>query len=330
MADIQESDRDITRKLDWSTSDLASLTGKVAIVTGANTLSSIGGNIALELALRGAKVYVGARNAQKAKAGIQEILTRSPSIDASNLKPFIAAVDDYAAVKAAAEKFLKEESRLDILVNNAGVFPLSLEYDSYGINKVMATNHLGPFLLTKMLLPLLERTARADANSDVRIVNVSSSAIDVVPPTHSFSSLEDWNAPFGGDDNPLQFLHRYAYSKVANVLFTKELQRRFDQERTRILVTAAHPGVVATPGSERVLGVDSEEYKSCITAYEGGLTPLWCAAHPEVRAKEGEFKGAYFVPYGAAREVPALVQNMKEAKILWDFSEKLLAGIFQN
>ncbi|KAJ4352223.1 uncharacterized protein N0V89_007570 [Didymosphaeria variabile] len=329
MTDIKpkSSDREIARELDWTIDSLFPLTDKVAIVTGANSLSSIGGNIALQLALKGAKVYVGARSLSKANAGIKEIISQSSSIDPSNLKPFVAAVDEYAAVRAAAEAFLRKETRLDILVNNAGIFPLSLEYDQYGINKVMATNHLGPFLLTMILLPLLKATSAATLNSDVRIVNVSSTAIDVLPLGHSFASFEAWNDSFGGDDYPLQFLHRYSYSKVANVLFTKELQRRLDQNGSRILVTAVHPGVVATPGAKTVLGVESEEYKACITPYEGALTEAWCAAHPEVRDREDEFKGAFVVPYGVARGVTGLAEDTEEAEKLWDASERILAEI---
>ncbi|KAF2437546.1 NAD(P)-binding protein [Karstenula rhodostoma CBS 690.94] len=327
MADLKLSDLKIARDLDWSPDSLNDLTGKVAIVTGANSLSSIGGNIAHQLALKGARVYIGARNLAKAKAGIEEILEQSPSISASSLKPFVAAVDDFASVKAAADAFLKTETRLDILVNNAGIFPLSLEYDQYGVNKVMATNHLGPFLLTTMLLPVLKSTSDASPNSDVRIINVSSGVIDVLPPGHSFSSLEAWNNDFGGEKNPLRFLHRYAYSKLANVLFTKELQRRLSQEGSRILVAAVHPGVVATPGTKHVFGADSAEYRACITAYEGALTEVWCAAHPEVREKEETFKGAFFVPYGQAREVTGLAVDEGEAGRLWELSERILTGL---
>jgi NAD(P)-dependent dehydrogenase (short-subunit alcohol dehydrogenase family) len=330
MTDIKPSDHNIARDLDWSPESLPSLTGKIALVTGANSLSSIGGNTAHQLALKGAKVYIGARTLAKANAGIKEILTQSPSISPSNLKPFVAAVDDYAAVKTAAETFLKTESRLDILVNNAGIFPLSLEYDQYGVNNVMATNHLGPFILTKTLLPLLKRTSGASQNSDVRIINISSSAIDALPPSHSFSSLEAWNADFGGETNPLRFLYRYAYSKAANVLFTKELQRRLEQEGSRVVVVAVHPGLVATPGSEKVLGVESEEYEACVTAYEGALTGVWCAAHPEVREREDEFRGASVVPYGMAREVTGLAASEGEAERLWDVSEKILAEIVED
>lgn len=327
MTDTHPDDHKITRDLDWNINDLSSLKNKVVIVTGANSLASIGGNIAHQLALRGAKVYIGARNLSKAKAGIKDILALSPSLEPSNLRPFVAAIDDYAAVKAAAERFQQEESRLDILVNNAGIFPLSSEFDQFGINKVMATNHLGPFLLTKMLLPLLEKTAKENATNDVRIVNVSSTAIFTVPEGHSLAALSAWNDSFGGDSNPLQFLHRYSYSKIANVLFTRELKRRFDEKLIPVMVTAVHPGVVATPGSEKVLGADDEDYKKAITAYEGALTAVWAAAHPEVRASERDYDGMFLVPYGALGKVPDLAANMAEAEALWSISENLLTDV---
>lgn len=327
MDRVEISEHMMGGALDWSTEEIPSLKGKVAIVTGANSLSSIGGHIAHQLALKGAKVYIGARNFSKATAGIKEILAQSPSIDPSNLEPFVAAVDDYAQVTSAAKAFLKSEERLDILINNAGILPLAQEFDQYGVNKVMATNHLGPFLLTRTLLPLLKKTSAATPDSDVRIVNVSSGAIEYNPPGHTFASLDDWNNDFGGEDNEMEFMHRYAYSKVANVLFTKELQRRIEREGSRIIVMAAHPGMVATPGAEKVLGADSKIYKSSITPYKGALTELWCSAHPQVRYKEHESKGAFFVPYGVAREVVGLAANMEEAKMLWDVSEKILAEV---
>ena len=225
------------------------------------------------------------------------------------------------------KNFLCEEDRLDILVNNAGILPLENEIDAWGVNKVMATNHLGPFLLTTLLLPLLEKTARAEAASDVRIVNVSSSAIDYLDGGHSFGSLEAWNDDFGGEGNPMHYMQRYAYSKAANVLFTGELQRKLNAKGSRVLVVAVHPGVVGTPGAEKVMGKESEMYKAAISAYEGALTPVWAAAHLELREKEGEYKGAFVVPYGVRREVGGLACDTTEAKALWETSEKILREV---
>jgi len=317
-------DREILRRLDWSTTELHQLTGKVAIVTGANALASIGGNIAYQLALRGAKVYIVSRNLDRCKAAIKEMLARSHAISISNLKPLVADMGDYAAVRLAAEKFLEQEERLDILVNNAGIFPLTLEFDCFGVNKVMATNYLGPFVLIKTLLPILERTAKSDPASDVRIVNVSSTAINAAPPITSFASLEAWNDPFGGNENPDQHLQRYAYSKVAGLLLTEELQRRFDQMGVGVLVTAPHPGVVATPGLQNVWGAESEFYKASWTPLEGALTPLWCAAHPDVRKREFELKGKFIMPFGALKEQDVLVNKLDASRGLWDFSEHFL------
>ena len=97
MTDTKPRDPKSPRGLDWSTEDLPSLKGKVALVTGANSLSSIGGNTAHQLALLGATVYIGARTAEKAAAGISSMLALSPSLSPSQLKPFVAAIDDYNA-----------------------------------------------------------------------------------------------------------------------------------------------------------------------------------------------------------------------------------------
>ncbi|OAF98822.1 uncharacterized protein CC84DRAFT_1105486 [Paraphaeosphaeria sporulosa] len=122
------------------------------------------------------------------------------------------------------------------------------------MNKPTATDHLGPFLVANILLPLLQSISVASRDSDVRVINVSRTAIDLVPSGHSFSLLEAWNNDSGGECSPLRFLHRYGHSKVANVLCTTELQRQLDQESSRILVAAVQPGVVATPRSEKSLG----------------------------------------------------------------------------
>lgn len=332
LQEIQENfqvDRnEIVRPLDWSPADLPDLTGKVVIVTGAATLTGIGGNIANQLALKGAKVYIGGRSIERANAGIKAILALSPSIAASNLKPFVADIADYRAVKDAADAFIKIEDRLDILVNNAGILPPEMELDQYGVNKVMATNHLGHFLLTKTLLPLLEKTARSGAGADVRIVNVSSNAQYVVPNDVSFKTLAGWNNDFGGKENSFSPFLVYGYSKVANILYTRELQKRLDTQGSSIIVTAPHPGSVATDGASRIMGTDSDDWKAAWTPSDGALTEVWCAAHPEVREKKEQFKGQYIMPFGGLKEVIESARSEEQAKGLWEVSEKVLKGVF--
>lgn len=320
--------REIVRPFDWSLSELPSLSGKVALVTGANSLGGIGGNIAHQLALKGAKVYVGARSLEKANAGIKAILSQSPSINASSLKPFVADIGNYPAVKDIAEKLLQEEQRLDILVNNAAILPVEVENDSWGVSTTMGTNYLGPFLLTKLLLPLMEKTAKEDSGNDVRIVNVASTGHYFTPPGAGFASLSDWNNTFDGIPNQPPIVNRYAFSKTANILFSRELQRRLSAAGVPILVTAPHPGAVSTEGAGRYVGVGSEEWKSMISPYEGALTPLWCAAHPEVRRRESEFRGKYVMPFGGLKETTELAASEEEARTLWETSERVLEGIF--
>jgi NAD(P)-dependent dehydrogenase (short-subunit alcohol dehydrogenase family) len=313
---------DPTGPLNWSPADLPSLAGKVALVTGGNALDGIGGNITHQLALLGAKVYVGARSAARVEEGIKSILSASPSLSASNLVPFVADLGDWKAVKKEAEKLLKEESRLDILINNGGIMPPHLELNEFGVATNMAVNHVAHFILTTTLLPLLTKTALADAKNNVRIVNVASNAHRVAPPTSSFSTLASWNDDYGGSENPNAAWPRYGYTKTANILFSSELQRRLDKEGTPIIVTAPHPGAVRTEAAGRVLGY-SELWKQGLTPYEGALTPLWCAVSREVGE---QFKGKYVVPYGELEETSALAKNEEEARGLWKVSEEVLGA----
>jgi NAD(P)-dependent dehydrogenase (short-subunit alcohol dehydrogenase family) len=312
---------EITRPLDWSPADLPSLAGKVALVTGGNSLDGIGGHTTRQLALLGAKVYVGARSAARAEEGIKSILAASPSIPASNLVPFVADIGDWKAVKSVAEKLLKEEDRLDILINNAGIMTPTLELNEFGVATDMAVNHEGHFILTKTLLPLLTKTALADPKNMVRIVNLSSEAHPMAPATATFSTLAGWNDDFGGAKNPQAPWQRYGYSKTANILFTSGLQRRLDDQGTPIIVTAVHPGGVRTQGAGKATGF-SEAWNQYVTPHEGALTSLWCAVSPEVGP---EFKGKYVGPYGALIKSSALAANDDEALGLWKVSEEVLS-----
>lgn len=121
------------------------------------------------------------------------------------------------------------------------------------------------------MLPLLKSTFDASPDSDLRIFDVLSPAIDIVPLAHSFSSLDIWNSDFGDETNPLRFRYPCGYSKITTVLFSKKLQGELDHEGSRILVTDVHPGVVATAELVKVVGSDNEEYSACVTVYEGGV-----------------------------------------------------------
>lgn len=310
------------RPLNWSTKDLPDLAGKVALVTGGNSLDSIGGNIVHQLALLNAKVYVGGRSSKRVQEGIDAMLAASPSLNPNNLVPFVADQANWTEVKQRAEHFLKEEDRLDILVNNGGVWNKESDINEFGVEAALAINHISHFILTTTLLPLFSKTASTSPNNSVRIVNVSSNAHALVPPTFSFAKLEDWNTDFSDLEASVPpGAVRYGVSKAANILFSKELQRRLDVEHVSIVVTAVHPGEIQTNGSSEVLGKDSDFYKKNLPTFQGALTPLLCAASEEV---DDTWKGRYVVPFGAVEEAQGVASDEKEATILWSVTEEIL------
>jgi NAD(P)-dependent dehydrogenase (short-subunit alcohol dehydrogenase family) len=293
---------EIVRKDKWNIQELPSLVGKTAIVTGANSPDGIGYNVAYQLFLKGAKVFIGARSLEKAASAIQLMMSSSPSSTSTLLKPLVMDLGDFKDVRRVALKFVAEEERLDILVNNAGLLAQSKasDVDAYGVSPAFGTNHLGPFLFTTTLLPLLVKTAKI--NPDVRVVTVSSTAHYDVPPTARFDSLAAFNESFrtppktpidgplaifgdalsaeGLGDMQANYTH-YGYSKLANVLFAKELQRRLDAFGIPILSLSVHPGGVATNGAAGFLGGrDNDLFRASMSPADGALTPLYAAAHP--------------------------------------------------
>src|ERR1017187_7923253 len=185
----------------------AGMSGKTCIVTGAN--SGIGKETALGLARMGAHVGMGCRNAEKGKAALEEIRRESGS---SQVDLLIADMSSQASVRALAEQIRQKYSRLDVLVNNAGGAAPARTLSADGIEMTLATNHLGPALLTLLLLDVLKASAPS------RIVNVSSSVAQ---------------RPARLDMNDLQFQRRkyrgtagYAQSKLLMNAFTFELARR--------------------------------------------------------------------------------------------------------
>ncbi|KAL5607182.1 hypothetical protein FOBRF1_007679 [Fusarium oxysporum] len=306
----------------YSFDDIPSLAGKVALITGANTPDGVGYHIAHQLALKGAKVYVGARNLQKATKAIRIMLADSPQLKPESLVPFAVDMGNFKQVQFAARKVVAEEPRLDILVNNAAVLARPLDKDANGISISFGINHLGPFLLTRELLPLLNKTQAE--HPGVRIVNVASTAHYDVPTGAKFGSLEDFNNTYGSEDEPLANYLRYGYSKLASILHTKELQRRFDQEGVDILALSVHPGGVATNGAAGYLGGrDNDIFRSNLSPFEGAITPFFAAAHPEPAQQRDKYAGSFIMPFGGLKEPTEDANNAELGKQLWTTSEKV-------
>jgi NAD(P)-dependent dehydrogenase (short-subunit alcohol dehydrogenase family) len=242
------------------------LQGKVFIVTGANT--GIGRVAAGELARRGAHVFLASRSEARTKPAVDEIRRGTGNDRVEFLSLDLA---DPASVRAAAAAFLSRELPLHGLVNNAGLAgQRGLTRD--GFELTFGTNHLGPFLFTLLLLERLKQSAPS------RIVNVASRA-------HFGAKGIDWEA-LRRPAASAAGLGEYSVSKLANVLFAKELARRL--EGAGVTAYALHPGVVATDIWRKLpWGLRHLAKLFMISPEQGARTTLHCAASPDAAAESG-------------------------------------------
>ncbi|KAI8986748.1 NAD-P-binding protein [Trametes punicea] len=311
--------------------DLADLTGKVVIVTGGN--SGIGYATVQHLARRGAKVYIGARNEERAKAAIERLRAEGLQPGDGPLDWFHLDLSDPRKAKLSAEAFLAKEKRLDILVNNAGIMRVPYRINKqYGIQDNMLINHVSPFIFTRTLLPLLRRTAE-EPGSDVRIVVLSSDMITYLKGQQiHFRDINDFNEKFG--DNMSSDLRRYALSKLANILFVKQLQGKFDSDGAPITVLSVYPGTVYTEGVLKdpfarmpILGALFRFYVRHFfdSPSDGAYSTVFAAASPVVKAEREKYKGAFLGPRSQIVTPPLPQAESKDlAKELWETTEAIL------
>jgi NAD(P)-dependent dehydrogenase (short-subunit alcohol dehydrogenase family) len=211
----------VTADETWSTDDIGDLTGRVALVTGAN--SGIGFETTRALAEHGAHVVMACRDESKARRAHDDLDTL---LERSSLEVLSLDLADLGSVRDAAASFLARHARLDLLVNNAGIMGAPHRMTADGFELHMATNHLGHFALTGLLLDRIVTTERS------RIVSVTSQA-------HRMGRLRADDVAGARPVNPWV---AYGTSKLANLLFVAELQRRLAGARLRTVAVAAHPG----------------------------------------------------------------------------------------
>ncbi|MDG3003726.1 SDR family oxidoreductase [Paludisphaera mucosa] len=272
---------------------------KAVLVTGAT--AGIGFVTARSLAGAGSRVFLVGRSSESAADAARRIRAE---VDDAEVEPLAADLSSQAAVRAVAEEIGKRTERLDVLVNNAGGIYLERIETVDGVEMTFAVNHLAPFLLTNLLLPLLRAAPSA------RIVNVASGAHFGV--SMSFDDLEG-RRRFSG-------WRAYQQSKLANILFTRELARRLKGQP--ITVNALHPGYVNTQifRNETWKGRVMRGFANvfAITPEQGAATTLYLATSPEV----ADVSGDYFVKSRPARSSrPA--NDAAAAKRLWDVSEAM-------
>ncbi|MCJ1356650.1 MAG: hypothetical protein MMC33_006645 [Icmadophila ericetorum] len=262
-------------------------------------------------------VYIAGRNTEKGAEMIDEIKTSTPNAAISFLQCDLAS---FVSVEGAARQFQLSSQRLDILICNAGVMclPPGLTQDGYEMQ--FGTNHLGHALLIKLLLPTLLRTAQ-ELQADVRIITLASSRFRHTPPGGIvFKDLRNTQAHlrFGS-------WSRYGQSKLANVLYTKELARRYPG----ILSVSLHPGVVDTQlattwtrGSSFLQAGQWMLRKTVLKSPEdGALNQLWAA----FGRREKLVNGAYYEPIGVEGKQTKDSTNAKLAEELWEWTQAELA-----
>jgi len=274
--------------------------GKICLVTGAT--AGIGEATALLLARLGATVVGVGRNPSKIENSTQMIKEKSGNPDIAFLKADLSSQKD---VRELAQQFKKHYDRLDVLVNNAGATFAERQESIDGIEMTFALNHLGYFLLTNLLLDLLEKSAPA------RVINVSSSL-------HKMGKLDFEDIPF---DNGYTRSKAYQRTKLANIAFTYELSRRLSNQS--VTVNAMNPGLVATNVGNAAGGFTAMvkgivDKIGAITPEEGARTIIYLASSPEVSGVSGR----YFVK---EKSVPSskVSYDLAFCRRLWELSEEL-------
>ncbi|MFI5688589.1 oxidoreductase [Streptomyces sp. NPDC051636] len=296
---------------DWTTTDIPELTGRLAVVTGAN--SGIGYVTALELVRKGARVVLACRNEARGRAAVERIREEAPE-GAAELG--LLDLGDLASVREFADGL--RHDRLDLLVNNAGVMALPYGTTADGFETQFGVNHLGHFALTGLLLP------RLLAAPGARIVTVSSMM-------HALANIDP--ADLNGTRHYRRWI-AYARSKTANLLFTHELARRLAAHGADVVAAAAHPGYAATnlqtagPRAEarRVAERFMELGNRVIAqpAEAGALPTLYAATAPGVRPDA--FVGPSFAMWRGApapsRRASWTLDDAMGVR-LWEESERL-------
>ncbi|XP_023142836.2 retinol dehydrogenase 13 isoform X1 [Amphiprion ocellaris] len=284
----------------------ATINGKTVVITGANT--GIGKETARELAKRGGRVIMGCRDMEKCEAAAKEIRgkTLNPHVYACHL--------DLASTKSVrefAERIKREEKRVDVLINNAGVMRCPAWKTEDGFDMQFGVNHLGHFLLTNLLLDKLKESAPS------RVINLASLAHIV-----GKIDFEDLN----WEKKKFDTKQAYCQSKLANVLFTRELAKRL--QGSGVTVNAVHPGVVATELG-RHTGMHQSQFSSSV------LSPFFSllVKNPELGAQPSvylavseEMEGVTGQYYDVMTEKEPAPQALDEeaARRLWEVSSRLV------
>ena len=263
---------------------------KTILVTGST--DGIGKQTALELARMGAKVIIHGRDLQRLQTTREEIIKKSGN---ENIDSLLADFSSLAQVKQMAVDILEKYTRLDVLVNNAGVFLLDRKITTDGLEMNFQVNHLAPFLLTNLLLPLLKKSSPA------RIVSVSSAL-------HSKTILDFENLQ---GQKSFSGIQAYALSKLGNIYMTLELAEKL--AGSGVTANCLHPGGVDTKMLRTAMHITG------ISVEEGAAPSVYLASSPDV----AEITGKYFYHKEVGR-LSEIASDTAARKRFWKISETLI------
>ena len=297
----------------WTAADIPDQTGRTVVITGAN--SGLGLRSAEALAAKGARVLMACRNATKAAAALEGVKAK-----ATGAEPEVRSLDlsSLGSVRECAAGLASELSHLDVLLNNAGIMAVPKATTADGFESQLGTNHLGHYALTGLLLPTLL------AASDPRVVTVASNA-------HKFGRMHFDDLFF--EHSRYGRWSAYGQSKLANLLFSSELQRRALEHHTALTAVAAHPGYAATNLTSGP-AIGSALMRPLLAIgdklmgqpdHMGALPQLYAATMPDVMADDywgpDAFREQRGYPKRVGRTDHAL--DTDAASLLWNRSEAL-------
>ncbi len=294
----------------WTTADIPDQSGRVAVITGANT--GLGFYTAAALADKGAQVVIAVRNADKGKDAVDRITAKSPKANVTVQQLDLTSLDE---IRKATEEIRSAHQRIDLLINNAGVMYTDKGNTKDGFELQFGTNHLGHFAFTGLLL---DRLLPVEGS---RVVTVSSIGHRIMADVH-FDDLQ-W-------DRSYNRIAAYGQAKLSNLLFTYELERRLKLKGAPTAALAAHPGVSDTElvrNSPAFLRKPAEMFGRYIfqSPEMGALPTLRAATDPSAQG------GQYYGPdgLGEQRGYPKLVKSSEKShdetrqRRLWQVSEEL-------
>lgn len=298
----------------WVNSNIKELTEKNILITGAN--SGLGLETSKFLSRKGANIIMACRNTEKGEKAKKQILEKYPEAKLEVRKLNLASLQ---SIKDFSKAFLKDYNELHVLCNNAGVMALPESRTEDNLEMQFGTNHIGHFALTALLFPLLKNTKNS------RIVNISSEL-------HKYGKMNfsDLQA-----EKKYSKWKAYNQSKLANMLFTYELQRKIEANNIAMLSLAAHPGYASTNLQTAGAIMSNARIKEKLSSFGnllfaqsqemGALPSILAIAGEEVSNGDFYGPGGFMNMRGFPKKVPSSKRshNKDDAKRLWEISEKL-------